>query len=228
MKVRDVMTTRLVTVEPSTPVHAVASLMLTRRISGVPVVDAERRVLGVVSEGDLMRREESGTAGGSRSWWLRLFGSEERGARDYIKSHGATAADVMTRDVITIRPDDDIAEVARLLERKHIKRAPVLEDGRLVGIVSRADLLRGLATHGPLARPAPRDDRAIREALMAHLKTQPWASSALVNVTVQDGVIHLWGVYDSREQHEALLLAARNTEGAKGVEDHMSLSPVIS
>lgn len=225
MKAKDVMTTQVASVTSSTPVQDVANLMLTQRVSGIPVVDHDGHLRGIVSEGDLMRRAETGTDTARRSWWLRMFRSGESGARDYIKTHGATAGDVMSHPVVTVSPDDDIADVAMLLEKKRIKRVPVAEDGKLLGIVSRADLLRGLATHGPLSVAQPADDRQIRDALVEHLATQSWATSALVNVTVNDGVINLWGVYDTKEQHEALLVAARNVPGARGVEDHMSLDP---
>ena len=227
MKARDVMTTRVATVDVATSVQEMAALMLTERVSGLPVMDGQGRVQGMVSEGDLMRRAETGTADSPRSWWLQLFGDEEKEARDYIKSHGATAGDVMTRGVTTIGPDEDIASVAMLLESKRIKRVPVLDGDRLVGIVSRADLLRGLATHGSPERTAPAGDREIRDALVAHLASQPWASSAMVNVTVNDGVVNLWGVFDSKDQHQALLVAARNTPGAQEVEDHMTFTPAV-
>jgi len=227
MKALDVMTNRVVTVDTTTPVQEVASVMLTQGVSGLPVMDGNGRLQGMVSEGDLMRRAETGTADAPRPWWLRLFGDEEKEAREYIKSHGATAGDVMTRGVTTIGPDEDIASVAMLLEKKGIKRVPVVEDGKLLGIVSRADLLRGLATHGSLNRTAPAGDRGIRDALVAHLASQPWASSAMVNVTVNDGVVNLWGVYDSKDQHAALMVAARNAPGSQGVEDHMTFTPSV-
>lgn len=225
MKARDVMTTQVASVLPSTPIREVASLMLTQGISGVPVVDQQGRLRGLVSEGDLMRRAETGTDDAPRSWWLRLFGSGEKAAKEYIKTHGATAGDVMSHPVVTVGPDEDIANVAMLLEKKRIKRVPVSVDGKLLGIVSRADLLRGLATHGPLAVTQTSGDREIRDALVTHLAAQPWATSALVNVTVNEGVINMWGVFDTKEQHQALLVAARNTPGARGVEDHMSTAP---
>jgi CBS domain-containing protein len=206
-------------------VQEVAEKLLAARVSAVPVVDANGHLLGIVSEGDLMRRTETGTDAAPRSWWLRMFRSGESGARDYIKTHGASAGDVMSSPAVTVGPDEDIARVALLLEKKRIKRVPVAANGELLGIVSRADLLRGLATHGPLAAEPPADDRAIRDALVKHLDEQPWARSALVNITVHDGVVNLWGVFDSTEQHEALLVAARNTAGVRGVEDHLSLDP---
>jgi CBS domain-containing protein len=198
MKARDVMTTQVVTVTPDTPVSAVASMMLLQDVSGLPVVDAAGRLRGIVSEGDLIRRAETGTDSKPRSWWLRLVGNEAEEARDYIKTHGATAGDVMSHPVETVRPDDDIAKVALLLERRRIKRVPVVSEGKVVGVVSRADLLRGLATRGTQDTPAPADDRDIREALVQHLAEQSWAASAVVK--------------------------ARNTAGARDVEDHLSRS----
>ena len=223
MKVRDVMSTQVVTVTADTPVADVANLMLSQHVSGIPVVDRDGRLRGIVSEGDLMRRAESGTDQRRRSWWLRLVGDEAGEARDYVKTHGATAGDVMTREVSTVKPDADLGDVALLLEKRRIKRVPVLEGDVLVGLVSRADLLRGLATRGGLAA-APAGDREKREALVKHLAEQAWASSAMVNVTVDDGVVHLWGVYETEEQHEALLVAAKNVTGSAQVEDHLSHS----
>ncbi len=224
MKVRDVMTTQVATVTEDTPVQAAAALMLEQGVSGVPVVDGEGRLRGIVSEGDLMRRAETHTDVRRRSWWLRLLGSEESEARDYVKTHGRRVGDVMSRQVVTARLDDDIAEVAMALEKHRIKRVPVLVDGKVAGIVSRADLLRGLAAHGALGSPEPTSDREIRDALVAHVAEQPWATGALVNVIVTEGTVHLWGFYDSKEQHQALLVAARNAPGVRGVEDHMSAS----
>ena len=224
MKARDVMTTQVATVSADTPIAEVAGAMLMHGVSGIPVVDAGGRLQGIVSEGDLMRRAETGTDARPRSWWLRLVGDEADEARDYVKTHGGTAGDVMTHPVETVGPDDDISTVAMLLEKRRIKRVPVVRDQQVVGIVSRADLLRGLATRGTQAARAPTDDRQIRDALVSHLCDQPWAASAMINVTVSDGVVHLWGVYETDEQHEALKVAARNAAGATGFEDHLSRS----
>ena len=219
------MTTQLSTAHAATTVQELAHLMLVRRVSGLPVVDDHGKLVGMVSEGDLMRRTEVGTdQRAHRSWWLRLFGDGADEAREYIKSHGATAAVVMSDEVISVSPEDELASVAMLFEKHHIKRAPVLEDGNLVGIISRSDLLRGLATHGPLNAGVAREDREIRDTLIKHLHSQPWSSSAMLNVTVHDAVVNLWGVYDSDAQHDALLVAARNTPGVKDVDDHLSLS----
>ena len=198
-----------------------AKLLLERRISAVPVVDAEGRVLGIVSEGDLIRRPEVAGAR-RRSWWLSLLSGSEDDPGEFVRRHGGQAADVMTREVVTVSEDTPVADVARRLEERGIKRVPVVRRGRLVGIVSRADLLRGLASARKRARPAGRaSDRAIREKLMKRLEPEPWAPLGQFNVIVTDGVVHLWGLVDSPEQRRALQVAARETPGVRGVEDHL-------
>ena len=149
MRAMDVMTTNVITVGPDTSVQAVAALLAERGISGVPVVDSANRLVGILSEGDLLHRVETGTesppdrrSGRRRSWWLDTIGSDEELARDYVKSHGRTAKDVMTRDVISVSDTTELADIATMLETKRIKRVPVLRDGKLVGIVSRANLVR--------------------------------------------------------------------------------------
>src|SRR5215211_2100542 len=166
------MTTEVVSVEPDTPVRDIAELLYTRRISGVPVVEHDR-VIGIVSEGDLIGHTAA-IGEQRRSWWLSLFADESLSAWDYAKSHGRTARDVMTASVVSVGETATLAEIARLVERHRIKRVPVLRDGNLVGIVTRGNLLQGLAT---LKAEPPRsvDDVTIREELIAELKTQPWA-----------------------------------------------------
>jgi CBS domain-containing protein len=225
MVARDVMTKRVVTVGPETPVQKIAQLLLERRISAVPVVDGEGRILGIVSEGDLIRRPEIG-ASPRRSWWLALLGDVEEGAAEYVKTHGGRARDVMTAKVITVAEDAPLGEIARLLEERRIKRVPVVRRGKLVGIVSRADLLRALAS--AKARPrrgAKPTDQTIREKLLGVLEHEGWASLGPVNVTVTDGIVHLWGLIDSEEQRRALRVAAEGITGVRAVEDHLGTVP---
>ena len=161
MQAADVMTTNVITVPPETGVREIAGLLLKHRISAVPVVDAENQVLGIVSEGDLMRRAENDTDR-RNSLWLEVIFSTHEMAADYIKAYGRTAGDVMTRDVVTVKEDTPLHEIVGLLERHHIKRVPVTRDGRLVGIVSRANLLHGLAAKGAdSAGPSSSDDQTI-------------------------------------------------------------------
>lgn len=225
MQARDVMTTSVVTVSPETPVTDIARLLLEKRVSGVPVVDADGRVVGIVSEGDLVRRLEDEDDTG-RSWWLDLLATPEERAERYVRAHGRRARDIMTRDVVTVSPDTPLGAIARLLEEKHIKRVPVVENGRLVGIVSRADLLRALATKQPEALSG--DDRALRERLMQELQKAGLDYHPYVNIVVADGVVHLWGIVSSRREAEALKLAAENVEGVKAVESHLAVRPVLS
>lgn len=168
MRARDVMTTDVVTVDLDTSVREIARLLLARRISAVPVVAADGRLAGIVSEGDLVRRPELGTEA-RPSWWLMLFAGSEDLAQSYRKAHGRRAADVMTHDVVTVAEDAPVSEIARLLEERRFKRVPVIRDGRVVGVVSRADLVRGLAVQrAPTAVPA--DDNAIRERCLRSIR----------------------------------------------------------
>lgn len=221
MVAKDVMTSSVVTAMPDTPVPELARLLLDRRISAVPVVDSDRRILGIVSEGDLMRRPESGTER-RPGWWLELFGGAEGLASEYIKAHGVRAADIMTRKVVTITEDASLGEIAQLLEERRVKRVPVVRGGKLVGIVSRADLLRGLATrHAQSEVPLSADDRVIREKFLQVLERERWARPAYVNVIVANGTVHLWGTVDSGQERRALLIAAGTIPGVRGVEDHL-------
>jgi CBS domain-containing protein len=232
MRAMDVMTTNVITVGPNTSVQEVATLLSERGISGVPVVDAQDRVVGIVSEGDLLHRVETGTerrVQRRRSWWLDRIGSDEDLARDYVKSHGRTVKDVMTREVISVTDTTELADIATLLETKGIKRVPVVRDGKLVGIVSRANLVRALAAAGAqMTTEAAGDDRTIRAKLLAELKGQEWVHAWAADIIVRDGVVHLWCSDDRpEEERQALRVAAENIPGVRGVEAHIVPAPVI-
>lgn len=225
MQAADVMTTNVITVPPDTGVRDIARLLLKHRISAVLVVDTEQRALGIVSEGDLMRRAENDTDR-RHSWWLEAIFSTHDKAADFIKTHGRTAGDVMTRDVVTVTEDTPLHEIAGLLERHHIKRVPVTRDGRLVGIVSRANLLHGLAAKGAeSAHPSSSDDQTMREKLLHALSKEAALDTALINVVVNDGVVQLWGIVDSENEKKAAQIAAENTPGVRTVENHLWLAP---
>src|SRR5215207_6604430 len=214
----DVMTSEVVSVEPDTPVRDIAELLYTRRISGVPVVEHDR-VIGIVSEGDLIGHAAA-IGEPRRSWWLSLFTNESLSARDYAKTHGRTARDIMTASVISVEETATLAEIARLVERHRIKRVPVLRDGKLVGIISRGNLLQGLATLKP-EPPKKVDDATIREQLMAQLRDQPWAHLFTDDIVVEDGVVHLHGTVRTEDERRALRIAAENVPGVRSVEDHL-------
>jgi CBS domain-containing protein len=225
MRAMDVMTTEVITVDENASVPSVAKLMANHSISAVPVVDKSNRVIGMVSEGDLLHRAEIGTEH-RRSWWLEMVSSTNKLAGDYVKSHSGKVKDVMTRDVISVVDTTPVADIAVLLETNRIKRVPVLRDGKLVGIVSRANLVRALAmTITDPGSGAEADDRAIRDKLLAELKAQKWAEVSPANVTVKDGVVHLWSSYLSERERQALIVAAEYTPGVRGVEDHMRPVP---
>ena len=199
----------------------------------MPVVDAANALVGIVSEGDLLHRAETGTERRTerrRVRWLDSFATERDLARDDMKSHGHTVNDVMTRDVITIPPTAALDEVANLLETNRIKRVPVVHDGHVVGIVSRANLVRVLATmqDRPAATEADADDRTIRQTLLAELRGQEWARVWAADILVREGIVHLWCSDDrSQEQRQALRVAAENAPGVRGVELHVVPMPFI-
>lgn len=226
MKVRDVMTTNVVSVTPDETVGEIAKLLLQQRISAVFVVDDAGLPLGVVSEGDLMRRFETGTER-ARSWWLRFFADPATLAAEYAKSHGRRARDVMSRPIISVAEDTSLGGAATLLETNRVKRLPVIRDGLVVGVVSRANLVRALASAGAGTTTTADGDRAIREKLMADLKAQPWSSADAHNIIVDGGVVHLWGLVASEEERTATRVAAEQIPGVRAVEDHLVLRPLV-
>lgn len=219
MQARDVMTTRLVTVTPETSVQEIAKQLIERRISAIPVVGEDNHVVGIVSEGDLMRRPETG---GQRrpSWWLTLFDPPPERAAQYVRAHGLRARDVMTREMVTVSEDASLEEIATLLERHRIKRVPVVRDGKLVGIVSRANLLHGLVArkHGVVSS----DDRSVKAALHRAV-AQTGVNTSYLNIVLAQGVVYLWGVVESEQEHAALRVAAETTPGVRKIEDHVGV-----
>jgi CBS domain-containing protein len=222
MNAVDIMTAEVVTISPDTPVHAIVKLLLSRGISGVPVVDGEGVLTGLVSEGDLLRRAELGTQK-QRGSWRSFFTGTATLADDYVRAHGETAADIMTRDVVTVGPATSLAEVADLMEERRIKRVPVLDQGRLVGIVSRSNLLRAFASLVPQPSRAATlaDDASIRAVLLASLAKEAWSRRNENSLVVSDGVVHLWGLVTTRDELRAMELAAGAVPGVKSVQSHM-------
>ena len=225
MLARDVMTTPVLAVSPDTDVQAVAALLLECRISAVPVVDDDGRVQGIVSEGDLINRDDAGTRH-RRSWWLEMLQGEEARAREFLRARGRRAEDVMTREVVAADEDTPLPDIAALLEKHHVKRVPVLREGKLVGIVSRANLLQGFALGAP-AGPALADDRRVRDALHDALE-EAGLPMHQVNVTVNGGSVRLWGWIDSETQRQAARAAVESTPGVRELEDNLVVtSPAL-
>ena len=224
MKARDIMSTRVVTASPSTSVRDIAVLMIEKHVGGLPVLNDNGTLVGMVSEGDLLRRPEIGTEKYRRRWVSFFTGVDEK-AREFTKSHALRTGDVMTEQVIHVSEETTLGDVVGLMEKHNVKRLPVLSDGKLVGIVSRIDLLRALAARQAEPMPPPAEtDAAIRAAVNDVLENEEWATSAMVNVIVSEGVVHLWGVIDSNDQRQALRVAAASIPGVTAVEDHLSFS----
>lgn len=223
MKVSDFMTRKVVSATPTMPIAAMASLMVEQRLSALPVIDGAGRLVGIVSESDLMRRPETATERQS-SWWLRLFAAPETLAERYVKSHGLTAKEIMTAKVVSIEPNASLAAAAELMDKHRVKRLPVTHDGILVGIIARADLVRAL-TAAPPALAGAHDDTAIRERLEEALRTEHRMIAGDVSVTVLEHTAHLWGSIESAKQSEAVALLAQRVPGVRSVRNHLVIRP---
>lgn len=227
MQAAEIMTRDVIAVSPQTQVREIVELMMKNRISAVPVVDANQRVLGIVSEGDLMRRVENQTET-RHSWWLKSLFSGENDAAVYIKSHGKKAEDIMSADPVTISEETPLHEIAQTLEKHHIKRMPVVRDGRLVGIVSRANLLQGFSvgyTEESVAGSS--DDQVIRDKILKELTDNVKISGTTINVVVCDGIAHLWGMVESGTEKRAAQVAAESVPGVKTVKNELGISPPV-
>jgi CBS domain-containing protein len=221
MKASDVMTRRIVSVTPEATVLEAVRLMLQNHISGLPVIDATGNLIGVVTEGDFLRRAETGTQR-KRSRWLDLFVGPRTLAEDYIHAHGRKVEEVMTPDPVTISEDTPLEEVVRAMERHRIKRLPVVRGKNVVGIVSRANLMHALASLGRAAPAASNSDTAIRNQILKELDKQVWAPVALIDVVVRDGVVELWGTITEEKQGDGLRVVAENIPGVKKVVNRLT------
>lgn len=219
MKAHAIMSRNVITATPAKPVREIAALMTEKRISGIPVVSADGKVVGIVSESDLLRRSEIGTEP-TRKWWLNFFSDPDALARQYTKTHGLRAEDVMTRPVISVSEDADLSEIASTLERQKIKRLPVLRDGKLVGIISRADLVRALSQAAEAERP-PVDDEVLEKVLLEKMRAQDWLDGTFINLAVRNGVVELNGAIASAEQRRALRVLIEEMDGIHRINDQL-------
>lgn len=217
MKARDIASLQVTTIGPGTSVRHAARIMLAHGISGLPVVEDETRIVGIITEGDLIRRSELGLG---KSQILELAGVDARAAQDYVKRHSWSVADVMTRQVISVDENESIAKVAELLEQHGIKRLPVTSDGKLIGLISRADLLRVIATTSPERIAA--GDKAIHTSIVARLHEVFDVRSDHINVAVFEGNVRLSGEVASPDECDAARVIAENIQGVKCVENHLT------
>jgi len=224
MRVRDIMTRRVISASPETTVLDAASMLVDNGISGLPVVD-RGTVVGMISEADLLHRHELGSARDPASlpWWRRLFtGEDEAGV--YVEAHATKVGDIMSRPVVSVVEDMPVGELAALFEAHRIRRAPVLDSGSMVGIVSRADFVRALVNRVRIRRPAQaRSDETIRRELLAALAAQSWWHPGRCEATVTDGVVRVTGVIGSMQEKVATRLVAENISGVRRVEDDRSI-----
>ena len=221
MKAGDIMSPRVVSIAPDANVPEAIRLMLQKHISGLPVIDKSGALVGVVTEGDFLRRTETGTER-KRPRWLEFLMGPRRMADEYVHTHARKVDDVMTREPITVTEDASLDEVVRIMERKRIKRLPVMRGKEVVGIVSRANLLHALASLGAAAPPPAKTDAAIRQQLLAEFDKQTWAPVALIDAMVKDGVVELWGTITEESQGEALKVLAENIPGVTSVVSHLT------
>jgi CBS domain-containing protein len=221
MKTSEIMSREVVSIGPEASIREAIRLMLEHRISGVPVVDGAGKLRGILTEGDLLRRFETGTERNRRPW-LEFFLGPRRLAEDYVKTHGRRVEDIMTRGVVSIGPDTPVGEVVEMMESRRIKRLPVLDGDALVGIVSRADLMGAVARVLDRSEDLASSDDAIRERVLAELKKAAgWAPRSGVTVTVRDGVVELDGAIFEEKERTALRVVAENVPGVRAVEDRL-------
>jgi len=220
MNASDVMTRNVISIDPDSTVLQAARLMLQHRISGLPVVDKAGNLVGVLSEGDFLRRRETSTAR-RRSRWLEFLMGPGRIADEYTHSHGNKVSEVMTPDVESVDENASLEDIVELMEHRRIKRVPVMSGHELVGIVTRSNLMHAMVSLARKELPTVAEDAAIRDRMLADMKREQWAPAALTDVVVHDGVVELWGAIFDERQRAALKVVAENIPGVKSVKDHM-------
>jgi CBS domain-containing protein len=219
MNLYQVMTTGVITVGPETPIHKAARLMVDHGVSGLPVVDDEGKLVGIISEGDLILRQKGREP---VSWWRAFFDDGERLAREYQKATGTTVGEVMSRPVISVSPALTIEIAAAMMHQCRIRRLPLVVNGRLVGIVSRSDLIKALATAPPrTCACVTKSDQDLAAAMRARMADEPWAASANVVVDAHDGVLTLLGTAETDATKSALETMARSIGGCLSVNDQL-------
>jgi len=220
MRAIDVMVREVATVHPETDVSDAVKLLAEHDVSALPVVDTTGNLVGILSEADLIRRVEIGTEK-RRPWWLEAVTGANTLAEDFAKSHGKKVGEAMTGEVVSVSEETPLSEIAGIFERKRIKRVPVVKDGKLVGIVSRSNLIQALASVVGRVDQHDETDRQIRLEVMSRLEQQSWTDFGSRNITVSDRVVHLWGLLGSAAERKALLALAESVPGVSRVSDEM-------
>jgi CBS domain-containing protein len=224
MRAKDIMTRGVICLNVKDSVFDAAELLLGAGVSAAPVVSDKGIVVGIVSEADLIRRTEIDTAP-RKSWLSRLLGSEASAAHDFVAAHARKVSDVMTREVVMAGEDATLGDLVGLIEKHGVKRIPIVRDGELVGVVSRANLLEALLSRepdGPVLQPT---DKALRQAVVDALEKRPWSSKWPTNVFANDGVVHLWGFVEGDDVRKAYRVAAENVPGVRRVKSHLRSIP---
>jgi CBS-domain-containing membrane protein len=227
MKAADVMATKVITVRLDTPVAMIAEVLLANRISAVPVVNDKDILVGIVSEGDLIYRVEAGTER-HRSWWVELLTGKETLAHEFVMSHARKAADVMTRPVISVQPDTPLGDIASLLEKHRIKRVPVASNGKIVGIVSRANLIQALVNLNRAKTEASVDDLTLHSNILEQLRSKPWVDPSTISILVNNGSVELWGIVDSETEKNAIRVAVEVTPGVRQVANKLVVEHLMN
>ena len=221
MKAQDVMTQHVISVGPNDSITRAVHAMLQNDVSGLPVLNSYGALVGMITGGDFLRRAETGTQR-RRPRWLEFFMASGRLAEEYVHTHGRKVSEVMTIDPATVTEDTPLDDVVAVMEERRIKRVPVLRGHKVVGMISRANLLHALARIAGEAKPATADDKTIRERLTAELGKERWAPLGAIDIIVQNGVVELWGTITDERERQALIVAAENTKGVKAVKDHVT------
>lgn len=228
MRVDEVMTTGVATVRADASISDAIATMEARHVSGLPVVDSSGALVGMLTEGDLLKRVETGTAGRHRAGWLDVVLGSGRGASDYVRTHSRYVEDLMSRKLVTATEGTSLEDVVALMEKRHVKRLPIVRGSELAGIVSRADLVRALGRALTAEATGGAADEVIHERLQADLKQQSWFSAGDVSFTVKHGVVTFKGVFSDQEVRSALRVAAQNVPGVTAVADELEwIDPVV-
>jgi CBS domain-containing protein len=233
MQAKDLMVegANLITVAPDDSIYTAIRLMLKRHVSGLPVVEegaeGARKLVGILSEGDLLRRRETDTLR-RRPRWLEFLTGPGKLAEEYAHAAGRRVGEIMSSPVITVSESAPLADIVQLMEQRKIKRVPVVQDGNLVGIITRADVLRALVREASKPLPLPANDAAIRDSILSELRKQPWGRNVTIDVAVKDGLVRLSGVIVDERERVALVRAAGNAPGVRMVEDHIAFVEPLS